>query len=343
MNLLLVGTNHKSTQIGIREKLSFPRRRLKQALASLVEQGWIQGGVIISTCNRIELYATVADPGMGIESLKNFLSLHSGENPGSIEPYLYIYRDKEAALHLFEVTSGLDSQIIGESQILDQVKYAWEQAKIIQASDRFLDSLFREAIRTSLRVRQETGISSGDFSFAQIILELISVKCGPVKDKRILILGAGSISELITRRLKESQAQTVFIANKTFQRAKQLADGINAQALRFDKLGEKLERAEVIISTTASPHYILKKEDLLNIRNPLLIIDLALPRDVDPQVGDIPGITLFNLDGLNSIIRESLGERRQEIPKAQRIINQEVESLCLIESSRLAQEPAGLP
>jgi len=343
MSLIVVGTNHKYSPIEIREKLSFSKKTLRGALVSLISYRDIKGGVIISTCNRVELYASSSDVEVGIKTLKDLLSAWRNQELSSIEPYLYTYIGKEAIQHLFQVACGLDSQIIGEGQILEQVRFAYEQARAIEATDRLLDLIFQRAIKTSLKVKQDTGISRGDISVASIALELVKEKCGSIRDKNILIIGVSKISELVVRCLKKEEAKTVFVANRTFEKTQLLADCINAEVIRFERLKERLQDVDIIISATASPHLILKKEDVLDTEKPLLIIDLAVPRDIDPRIKDIKGISLFDLDDLSFTIEKELDKRKQEIPNVLKIIKEEVENLCLTEHLELALEPALLP
>ena len=343
MNLIAVGTNHKYSPVEIREKLSFFKKGLKKALISLAGFAGVKAIVILSTCNRVELYASTQDTDTGIKTLKAFLSAHHHQGSLRIEPYLYTYIGKEAIRHLFQVSAGLDSQIIGESQILEQVRFAFGEARTVEAADRLLDTIFAHAMRVSLRVRQESGIAKGKVSIASIIAGLIKTRYGCIKNKRILIIGVGKISELITRYIKDEGAKTVFIANRTYAKAWQLARCMGAEVVRFDRLKEKLLDTDIIISATASPHFILKKEDLRDIKNPLLIIDLAVPRDVDPQVKYMQGISLFCLDDLDFIIENNLQSRRQSMPQALDIINKEVENLCWSERLELEPEAAPLP
>lgn len=338
--LILVGTNHKYSPIQIREQLSFSKRKIKDALISLVGFKEIRAGIILSTCNRVELYASSLDTEAAIMALKKFLSVYHLQDLSKLTPYLYTYIGKEAIFHLFNVASGLDSQIIGESQILEQVRFAYCQAKEIEATDRLLDLVFDNAIRVSLKVRQETGISKGKVSIASVVSEVIKTECGCIKDKKILIIGAGKISELVTSYLKKEKVKIVFIANRTYERACHLAESIDAEVVRFDRLKEKLLDTDIIISATSSPHLILKKEDFLDIKKPLLVIDLALPRDVDPEVKNIKDISLFGLDDLDFVIEKNLNERRQSIPAAEEIIRKEVENLCLTEN--LAFRPSSI-
>ena len=340
--LIAIGTNHKYSPIEIRERLYFSKKILKRALINLLSYKEIKAAVILSTCNRVELYADSPDSVSGQEALKKFLSDYHHLST-DIEPYLYTYIGKEAMLHLFNVACGIDSQIIGESQILDQLISGHQQARLVETTDRFLDSVFIAAIQTSVKVRQETKISGGDISIATAVLDLIKTRYGTIKDKKILIIGVGKISELVAGYLKKEQIKAVFIANRTYQRAVELAKYINAQVLGFDRLKEKLNDTDIIIAATSSPHLILKKEDLMDLNRPLLIIDLAVPRDVDPEVRNLRNVSLFCLDDLDFIIERKLNRRRKEIPKALAIIKQDAEDLCLTESLESEPEKVLLP
>lgn len=335
--LIVAGTNHRYSPIAIREKLSFSQKKIPAALMALVAYPKIKAGVILSTCNRVELYADTEEIATGIKTLKGFLAVGQAQALNEIEAYLYIYIGKEAIRHLFQVACGLDSQIIGESQIAEQVELAYRQAQAVQATNGYLDFIFQEALRVSLRVRCESGISKGDVSLASIVLELIKNKCSQIKDKRILIIGLGKIAVSVAGCLKQEQVKTVFITNRNYEKAKELARDMSAEVVRFEQLREKLRDSDIIISATASPHLILKKEDLARVKKPLLIIDLAVPRDVEPEIKYIEGITLFCLDDLDDIIEQSLNFRSQCMPVAREIIKQEVEKLCLREN--LKSEP----
>lgn len=331
MNLVLVGTNHKISPIEIREKLSLSQGGLKEALFRLADYPEIKGIVIISTCNRVEFYATVQDIEAGIKALKDFISKYNCPPLSNLEPYLYTYIGKSAVRHLFRVLCGLDSQIVGELQILEQVRSAWQQAKAIEVTDAFLNMLFERAVKLSLKVRQETDISRGKISIGSIVLELIKTKYNYLSDKKILIIGVGKISELVVKYLKKEKPKAVFISNRTYEGALELAGHIGAQVLRFDRLKEKLNDTDIIISATSSPHLILKKEDLAEIKKPLLIIDLAVPRDVEPGIKYIEGINLFTLDDLDFIIEKNLHKRKEAMPEAEELIEKEVENLYLTE------------
>lgn len=343
MSLVIVGTNHKYSPIRIRERLWFSKKSLKDALRKLGELEGINAVVILSTCNRVELYADVKDLDLGIRTLEEFLSRCHFQALPKIRPYLYTYIGKEAILHLFNVAAGIDSQILGESQILEQVRCALEEAKEAGVSNAFLSRIFTKAIESAMKVKSKTGISEGNISVASIVIDLIREKFASLKNKKILIIGVGKISQLVVRELKNEETKVVFIANRTYERARELAGYIDAEVLKFEQLRQRLSEADIIISATSSPHLVLKKEDLIDTKKPLLIIDLAVPRDVAEEVKFIKGVKLYSLDELSFVIEKSLENRRKEIPKVEEIIKKELEDLCLSEPLELEPERACLP
>lgn len=345
MNVVVVGTNHKYSPIEIREKLSFSEKRLKIAMVSLLTNNCIKAAAILSTCNRAEIYANCADVKIGAAWMKKFLSDYHKQPLGDIQPHLYTYIGRDAIRHLFKVASGIDSQIIGENQIHQQVRHFYNQAQLCETMDSFLSMIFQSALEASLKVRENTQISSGNVSIASAVGELIKTRFITLKDKNVLIIGVGKISEAVVKYMQKEKIKTVFISNRTYQKARQLARAVCAEVVNFDKLREKLAEADIIISATSSPHLILRKEDVLGVAGlrPLLIVDLAVPRDVDPAVKDIKGVELYCLDDLNFLIEKNLTRRVQEIPKALNIIENQVEALCSTARLELEQEPAPLP
>lgn len=329
MSLVAAGTNYKYAPIEIREKLFFSKNALKKAPLCLSEQTGINAAVILSTCNRVEVYANVADADWAKGALKSFLANYKEIDLSALEPYLYTYIGKEAVLHLFKVSAGLDSQIIGEYQILQQVAFALDQAGKAGCLDSILHNFFAQALKAGERVRRETGLGKADASIGAVAVNLIKDKVSCLKGKKILIIGVGKVSQLLIARLREQSASMIFVSNRTFEKAKELAQAAGALAIKFELLKEKLQEADIIISTTSSPHFILKKEDLLNIpRKPLLIVDLAVPRDIDPAVKDIAGVRLYCLDDLDFILPEDSIRQEPEVRRALGIIEEEVENLC---------------
>lgn len=339
MNLILIGTNHKYSPIQIRGKLVISKRRLRESLRELTNLRGIKAAVILSTCNRIELYADVLDTALGVRTLKEFFLRGQQQELEKFEAHLYTYIGKVAILHLFHVASGMDSQILGENQILEQVRLAYTEAREANTINTFLSNIFNKAIDTGIKVRNKTKISQGNITIASIAISLMKEKFVSLKDKKIFIIGVGKISELVVRALKKEGTKVVFIANRTYEKALELARYIDAEVVKFNQLRQKLMEADIVISATSSPHLILKKEDILEVMNhrqlindcrPLLIIDLAVPRDVEQEIRHIEGINLFCLDDLDFIIKKNIEKRIKEVPRALEIIKEEVENLCLV-------------
>lgn len=343
MSIVVIGTNHKFSPIELREKLSFSKRRLGQTLSLLKEKSVFKGAVILSTCNRVELYAGAEEPFAGITELQDFLCRFHEIKKETILPYLYFYDNKKAIRHLFLVACGLDSLILGETQILGQLKSAFLEARNAGFTDMYLDTAFNAAITYAEKIHQVTGISEGRVSIGSLTIDFIKDKFGSLLGKNILIIGAGKVTELVLKYLQDEKPRVIFISNRTFEKAKELASRIGQSAVRFDKLPQLLKQADVIISATTSPHFIIKKETLgCAISRKLLIMDLAMPRDVDPKVREIENVELFNLEDLSFIVQKNLEKKRLEAEKIEKLINQEV-ALLWRKLTVLEPEPAPLP
>ncbi|MBU0896132.1 MAG: glutamyl-tRNA reductase [Candidatus Omnitrophica bacterium] len=341
--LILVGTNHKYSQIELRERLSFSKKRLKEAIVFLKERSFLKGAIILSTCNRIEIYASADNQGTGIEEVRDFIARYYEIDKKSFSPYFYTFTDEEAFRHLLSVASGLDSLILGETQILDQVKFAYDEAEKVGFVDGFLQSLFVDVVSTARRAHREANISEEKVSVGSVAIDFIKEKLGSLSGKNILIIGAGKVTELVLKYLKDEKSKVVFISNRTFDKARELAFRIGQSAVRFDKLPQLVKRADVIISATTSPHFIIKKETLSGaISRKLLIVDLAMPRDVDPKVLEIENVELFNLEDLSSIVQKNLEKKRLEAKRIEELINQDVDLLWQ-KLTALEPEPVLLP
>lgn len=327
MNLITVGTNHNYSPIKFRERISFSKKALKNALGFLIDETGVDGAVIVSTCNRVEVYASCNCPERGIDKISDFLSTYHEIDKGALAPYLYRYAGIEAFRHLAEVASGLDSQVLGETEILEQIRFFYKESMRMGFSDSFLEQLFNQALTIGRIIRLKTRISRGNASIGNLAITLVKSRVKDLKKKKALIIGMGEVSKGILQRLLKEGVDSILISNKTYDKALLLANSIGAVAVRFDKLKEELRQADIVISATSSPHTILKKEDLIDISKPILIIDLALPRDIDPRVKEISGVWLFDLDSLKSITQENAAKRRIEAERARVIINEEVNKL----------------
>lgn len=338
MSFITVGTNFKHSPIKFRERIAFLKNRINDAVRLLLEDVSLKSAVILSTCNRVEIYATCPDEYRGLNSIHDFLSIYHEINKEKIAPYLYKYVDTDAARHLLRVASGLDSQVLGEEQVLEQVARAYEVAKSFNATDALTEYIFNGALRSAKYVRENINISSANLSIADIALSIIKRETKELKDRKALIIGLGKISEMAANKLSVEGVSTIFVSNRTYEKAKEIALDIGGEAVRFDALKDRLKEADIIISATSSPHVIIKKKDLIGINKPLLIIDLAVPRDIDPAVSELEGIKLFNLDDLGSIKGDDIG---QKIEKANFIIDREADRLWR-EFTESELEPAPL-
>lgn len=343
MNFFVVGTNHKYSPLRLREKLSFSRKKLKDALFLLKERDLLNGAVIISTCNRVELYADSNNLEKGIEEIKRFLSGFCEIKKEAFLPCIYIYKEKQALKHLFSVSCGLDSLIIGETQILGQIKSSFFEAQRINFTKGCLKNAFYSAIAVAKKVHADTKISEGKISVGSVTLDFIKERFSELSDKNILIIGVGKVTKLLLQYLKKERPRVVFISNRTFGKAKVLASQIGAETIRFDKLKQYIKMSDIIITATASPHFIIKKEVLEGIGNHnIFIVDLALPRDVEPEVKNMRNVELFYLEDLESIINENRKKRFQEAKKTKHIIETEAERLWNQMKTQNTKESTGL-
>jgi len=339
MNYIIIGTNHKCSPVEIREKVSFSGQRLNRGIYSLKEGGVLESAVILSTCNRTEIHASSKYKREGIREIEAFL-VSLGIPRNSLESYFYRYTNKEAIKHLFSVASGLDSLIVGETQILSQVNHALLEAIKADFINEFLKNIFEKSIAFARKIHRETSISEGKMSVGSVAVDFIKEKVGILLDKNILILGVGKVTELVLRYLKKEGTNVIFVSNRTFDKAKELASQIKAKAVRFDALKEYLKKADIVISATASPHFIIKKETLKDLKmRKILIVDLAVPRDVDPSIRDMENIDLVYLEELDSIIKKNAERKAYEAIGIRDSIREEAENIWE-QCSELEQEVA---
>ncbi len=344
MAFIVVGTSHRYSPLRLRERISFSMQAIENALGFLKETGTLKSCVILSTCNRVELYASTDEPESGISEIVHFISRYHEIGKKELCPYLYIYREKDAVRHLFRVASGLDSLVLGESQILGQVRSAFLEAQKRAFGGYLFDKVFNSAISLAGRLHRETRISEGKVSIGSVAIDFIKGETGTLSGKNILIIGVSKVTGLVLRYLKNERDNVVFISNRTFEKARVLACRIGARAVRFDNLRQYLGKADIVITATRSPHFIIGEEQLRGVvrERPLLIVDLALPRDVDPRVKEIKEIKLFGLEELGAAIRKNRDKRRIEAEKAEDIIDKEA-GILWEELSGLGQGQVCLP
>lgn len=325
MSFIVIGTNHRRSPVYIREKIAFRQKALGHALHYLKEYIGIQKAVILSTCNRIEIYAHTESADAGVKRLKQFVSFYHQVSIPYIEDYLYVYTEKEALQHLVSVASGVDSMIVGETQILGQVRNAFFEAQANKCIDQFLHKLFSFSLETAQKVHRATRLTEGKVSVGSVAVDFIKETLGTLADKHVLIIGVGKVTELVAKYLHKEKPRVVFVSNRSFDKAQMLAGSIEGKAVRFNELKDIIERADVIITATASPHFIIKKDTLAESKKNVLIIDLSVPRNVDPLIKELNFVELYYLDELQGVISKNIEKRKQESHKASAIIRTEVD------------------
>jgi len=337
MNLVVVGLSHKTAPVNIREKLHFPELRLPEALELLRSQYEVQESMILSTCNRVEVLAQTADSPEGVRQVKDFICNFHKIPYDTLHQFLYDFTQIDAVRHVFRVASSLDSMVLGEPQILGQVKTAFTTAQHAGTIGVTLNQLMNRAFFVAKRVRSETTIASSAVSISYAAVELAKKIFNDLKGKTVLILGAGKMSELAAKHLAGAGVSKVLVWNRTYQRAVELAEVFNGEAIQTEDLFRHIERADIIISSTGSPAFILNKADgerMIHLRKnrPVFIIDIAVPRDVDPEINKVSNIFLYDIDDLRNVIDANLRQRQREAQSAEEIVRQEVE--LFLEHSR---------
>jgi glutamyl-tRNA reductase len=326
MNFQLIGLNHKTAPVEVREQLAIPEKKLPDALRSLMEVAGVQEGMILCTCNRVEVLAHTVN---GSTDLRQFLFQHFRLERSSYEPHLYEYREAAAVRHVFRVASSLDSMVVGEPQILGQIKEAYATARAAGTVQSHLDLLLTRAFAVAKRVRTETAVGSSSVSIASVAVELAGKIFGSLEGKQVCLVGAGKMSEIAARHLLARGAGPMFVANRTYERARSLAEQFGGSAIRFDDLYEHCEQADIVITSTGAPVAIFRREHgerFLNRRKnrPMFFIDIAVPRDVDPEMNKLAGIFVYNIDDLQEAAASHAAERSQEATRAESIIEDEV-------------------
>jgi glutamyl-tRNA reductase len=341
VHILCVGLNHQTASVALRERLAFSTHRLEQALTRSIEgnesgPGEIEELVILSTCNRVEVYAVSQQPAFDL--LEAFLSepqnipaceLSPGElSPGELSPSLYHLIDGDAIKHLFRVAAGLDSLVIGEPQILGQVAQAYEAAKQNGSAGKILSQLFQAAIRAGKRTHTETTISRNPASIASVAVHLMSETVPDLPTARVLVLGAGEMAELSVESLRKRGVKDITVVNRTLEKAQELARRWDGQAGALYMLPEYLPDMDIVISSTGAPHTIIQREMVQKAirerpHRPIVFMDIAVPRDVDEGVRDLAGVRLFDMDKLSENLHTSLAQRQSQVPLVEAILAEE--------------------
>jgi glutamyl-tRNA reductase len=327
--LLALGVSHKTAPLELRERMALTEGRAVGVLGELVGRGEILEAAAISTCNRTELYLFASDD-VAAESLAlGTLAREADTRPTDLVGHLYSLRAADAAEHLMRVTSGLDSMIIGEAEVQGQVKRAYELSLVEGATGPVLNRLFRAALAAGKRARTETGISERSLSVSSIAVELAQRTLGELDDRRVLVVGAGETAELTAKALAAKGVQAIFIANRHYDRAIGLAQRFSGQAVRFEELPEEMIEADIVVASTSSPHHVIEPDALAEVmgareQRPLLLIDLAVPRDIHPGAREVAGVSLYDMDDLQSLVERNVSGRESEAKHAEAILRAEL-------------------
>lgn len=329
MNIIVVGLSHKTASVEIRERVAFSPNLIEKPLKELINLDGIIEGVIVSTCNRVEIYATTRDIAGGIARLRRFMADYHRIPFEELEPHLYSHHSEAAIRHVFRVASSLDSMVVGEPQILGQIKTSYGYAAEYKTSGIILNRFLHKAFSVAKRVRTETKIASSAVSVAFAAVELAKKVLGDLSDKTVMLIGAGEMCELAAKHFLNSGAKGVMVTNRTFERAERLAADFAGEAVRFEELFQHLHRADIVLSSTGAPHIIIGPRDVEEVVKrrkfrPIFFIDIAVPRDIDQKVDDVDGAFLFTVDDLQEIVQANLTQRSLEAEKAEEIISQEI-------------------
>jgi glutamyl-tRNA reductase len=329
--IIVIGVSHRTAPLPVREALAFPRDQLRDALLRLRAETGAGEAMILSTCNRVELYARQDDPG-ALEALESFLARYHSQDGRELHAVIYRYADAEAIRHAFRVASSLESMVIGEPQILGQVKEAYQAAEEAGTLGAALNALRNRSLAAAKRVRTETGIGRNAVSISYVAVELARKIFGELKDKNVLLVGAGKMSELAAKHLVRSGGRATVLGGRTFEKAAELAAALGGKAAPFESLRDELARTDIVISGTGAPGIVIHEADVESARaarrgrhaRPLFLIDIAVPRDIDPACADLPGVTLQDIDDLQAIVQRTTTVREGEAQEAGDIVEAEL-------------------
>ena len=330
MPLILVGLNHRTAPVDVRERLNVPEPKLPETTGALRAIDGVDGAAIVSTCNRVEAVVSSRDEDV-IEQIVDWLAARAGTHRAELEKHLYILRHGDVVKHLFRVAAGLDSMILGEPQIGGQVKKAFMTGQELGTLDPLLTQVYENTMRVSKKIRTDTGIGEHAVSVPYAAVELAKKIFGELRGLQVLLLGAGDMGELTAEHLHQQEVKQVFVANRSHDRAVELANRFNGSAVQFDRIDEHLGKCDIVIASTAAPHYVIETYqvtralDVRRNRN-LFLIDLSVPRNINPAVSEIDGAYLYNVDDLQQVADANLELRQQKAGHAEQIVLREVDA-----------------
>ena len=332
MSIVCLGLNHRTASVDVREKFAFPESRIPEVLEKLRVTAQVTEAVILSTCNRVEIYAaTNAQPKESLDSIRDFLI----EDRKVEKNVLYEKIGPDCVEHLFKVASGLDSMVLGETEILGQLKAAYQVALEHKYTGGQLNKVFQKAFNTAKKIRTETQVQRGSVSVANVAVELAGKIFDQLNDRTVMVIGAGDTSEKAARALLSRGAKSVIVSNRSFDRAEQLASELGGKAVQFDNWENEFASIDIIISSTSAPHYVIDRKKLEPLQagrhhRPLLLVDIAVPRDVEPEVNFLEDVYLYNIDDLQAIADDYLRLRKEEVAKCETIIRAKAEELVML-------------
>lgn len=338
MNIFVIGLNHKTADVDVREKLAFNGPKLEEGLLRIKALPEVKEAVILSTCNRVEIYTNVSATAKAYEAIKNFISEFHGIDRSALENSLYAYENLTAVKHVFRVASSLDSMVVGEPQILGQLKDAFEFALQKKTTGILLNKLMKKAISVAKRIRTETKIAENAVSISFAAVELAKKIFEDLSTKSFMLLGAGEMAELAARHLLSNGVKDVIVANRTYERGCELAKEFNGRAVRFEDFVHQMVNTDIVICSTGASKYVLVKEQMQRVmkerrHKPVFIIDISVPRNIDPEINDIENVYLYDVDDLQGVIDSNVQERQKEAEKAEGIIAEEIETFQKWQSS----------
>lgn len=331
MNILVVGLNHKTAPIEVREKVAFDGPKLEEAISILKKSGEVKESMVLSTCNRVEIYAGAPDLEAGEESIKDFISKFHDVSRDLLDGSLYIHKGEEAIRHMYRVAASLDSMVVGEPQILGQLKDAFDIALQKKTTGIHLNKLMRKSVSVAKRIRTETKIAENAVSISFAAVELAKKIFDDLSTKSFMLIGAGEMAELAVRHLINSGVKDMYVTNRTQARAEELAGEFNGKVVLFHNYIDELHYTDIVICSTGAPNYILMKDQLRKTmknrkQKPMFIIDISVPRNIDPEINDLDNVYLYDVDNLQGIVDTNIEERSREAEKAERIVTEEIGS-----------------
>lgn len=329
MNILVVGLSHKTAPVEIREKVAFSPTAMAEPLQQMLALEAISEGIIVSTCNRVELYAVSRTPELGVAQLRRYLSDFHQIPHDKLDEHLYDLRGEDAIRHVLRVAASLDSMVIGEPQILGQIKTAYGYASEFKTAGLILNRFMHKAFSVAKRVRTETAIASNAVSVSFAAVELARKIFDKLEDKTVMLIGAGEMCELAAKHFINNGVAEVLVTNRTFARAEKLAGEFDGRAVAFENFRDQIHQADIVLSSTGAPGYVLEAAKLAEViklrRNkPMFLIDIAVPRDIEPKANKIDNVYLYDVDDLQGVVQANLKERKKEADKAEAIISEEI-------------------